>query len=724
MMRWLILWLLLAGPVWAETITVSSGEHDGYSRLVLPLPVQSDWQLGRTDAGYELALTGDDLRFDLSGVFDLIPKTRLTGVFVDPATGRLQLSLSCACHALPFQLDARTLVIDLRDGAAPPASSFEQMLDGTTPAPLVAAAQPRPRIRPQGDMMARYDWLSVRADAGLPVPVMPDAPVGAPLRANLRGLAPLRDRLLQQLSRGAADGVIQLALPEGEPEAEAMALDENGQVRVTNLPGMAVQPTRGTVDSLQPDGMACLPDSVLNVTAWGGAGDAAAQIATARAALVGEFDRPDQLAVAQAVRLQLNMGFGAETELMIAGFGATDADVPVWISLARILDDRAQTANAFANMAGCDTAAALWAVLSVPDDVPLADINVAAVQRAFSALPPHLRLQLGPRLADRALVLGDVELARSVATATNRPTQTPVGSQALLQAEVDMAAGRVAEVATAMADLLAQGGPTSAEALILLIEAKVALAEPVTPDLPEVAASLLREYAGSVLEPKLQRAWLLSMAAAGDFDGVFDADHDAGLMPEVWQLLASIGTDDAVLKHAVLPAGTPVVAEWQAAKHLAARLLALGFADAAAQWVTPWPPDATDADRQLLGQIDLARNDGRAVLTTLAGQTAPAALVLKAQAEQLLGQPDLARLSWAEAGDAAASVRAAGWAQNWAEVSSGGSGAWQASAALVAVQSTDPAVAAGPLAKGQALVADSAAVRAALDVLLQSVPQP
>ena len=157
----------------------------------------------------------------------------------------------------------------------------------------------------------------------------------------------------------------------------------------------------------------------------------------------------------------------------------------------------------------------------------------------------------------------------------------------------------------------------------------------------------------------------------------------------------------------------------------AERLLTLGFADSAAVWVVPLPDDASDADHLLMARIDFARADGRAVLTTLAGLDTPEALTLKAQAEELLGQNDLARLSWAEAGDTVASARAAGWAQNWREVSAGGTGPWQTSAALVTLASS-PTIAdvTGPLAHGRALVADSAEARAELDVLLQSVPQP
>jgi hypothetical protein len=724
-MRWLAIWLLLAQAGWAETIAVSSGNHDGYARLVFPLPAGAVWQVGRTEAGYELAITGDDLRFDLSRVFDLIPKDRLTGVFVDPGTGRLQLALSCACHALAYQFDARTLVIDLRDGVAPAGSSFELSLEGSMVEPLVAAAPARPKPRPDktAAVGAEYNWLAVDViPTGGQLPVGPVKPrVDAPLRDRQPDLQPLRDTLLRQLSRGAADGVIDLAMPKDAADLGPLT-GELGQVRVTKLPGLVVQADRPPVDALQPDGAACLPDMTLDLAAWAGEGDVATQIATARGALVGEFDRPDQTAVSRDVRLHLYLGFGAEAALTMKAFDATDADVPVWQSLARVLDERPQTANAFANMGSCDTAAAMWALLAAPVDALPVDANIAAVQRAFSALPPHLRLQLGPMLADRALAMGQMELARSVADAARRTSDTPVGPQALVQAKVDLAAGNFSDVVIAMDALLAQGGSSAPEALILLVEARVALAEPVGPDIPGVAAAMLRENAGGALEPKLHRAWVLAMADAGDFDGSFAAAPAAVGLPEIWGLLARNGRDADVLTHAVVPPAGHAALATDVPAVMAKRLLTLGFADAAAAWLRIGAPAA---DPLLAARIDLARGDGRAVLQHLAGAEGAEALAVKATAEEQLGQHDLARLTWALAGDSAASVRAAGWAQNWRDVTAGGQGAWQATAAAVTrAGSPTRAESIGPLAMGHDLVSDSAAVRADIDALLLAVPKP
>ncbi|NBO21631.1 MAG: hypothetical protein EBU97_06855, partial [Rhodobacteraceae bacterium] len=43
-----------APPDAAPVVTVVSGEHKGFSRLVLRLGGLRDWRLGRTAAGYEL----------------------------------------------------------------------------------------------------------------------------------------------------------------------------------------------------------------------------------------------------------------------------------------------------------------------------------------------------------------------------------------------------------------------------------------------------------------------------------------------------------------------------------------------------------------------------------------------------------------------------------------------------------------------------------------------
>jgi hypothetical protein len=133
-----VLLALMGAPVSAQTAKVISGDHDGFSRLVVELPGPSDWQMGRTPDGYALAVANAPQDYDLTGVFDLIRRDRLAVVAVDPATGNLQFGLACACHAIPFEFRPGVIVIDIRDGAPPDGSSFEQPLRDAPP-PVAAA---------------------------------------------------------------------------------------------------------------------------------------------------------------------------------------------------------------------------------------------------------------------------------------------------------------------------------------------------------------------------------------------------------------------------------------------------------------------------------------------------------------------------------------------------------------------------------------------------------
>jgi hypothetical protein len=234
-MRWLaaIMLVWLATAAGAETIRVSSGEHADFSRLVLAVPTDSDWRFGRTQAGYELDLGQADARYDLSTVFDLIPRDRLAGIFADPVTGNLQLTLRCTCHAIPFSLDARTLVIDLRDGPAPETSSFEISLDGAVVAPLQGRNTARPRAR-QDPAGIAFAWLAVPDLRTLTIPVQPPV-LPEPHQAALKAT------LVEQLAEGAARGVVDLALPvvAGSVTA-APVLPEGAPLRVVSGPGLQV----------------------------------------------------------------------------------------------------------------------------------------------------------------------------------------------------------------------------------------------------------------------------------------------------------------------------------------------------------------------------------------------------------------------------------------------------------------------------------------------------
>ena len=106
-----------AGPALAEEITVRSGEHAGFSRLVLAPQTETGWTLGRIGRGYELRLDRPGVTFDLTRVFDLIPQTRIAAITPGSTQGSVAVGLSCDCRVTAFETAAGVIVVDVADGA-------------------------------------------------------------------------------------------------------------------------------------------------------------------------------------------------------------------------------------------------------------------------------------------------------------------------------------------------------------------------------------------------------------------------------------------------------------------------------------------------------------------------------------------------------------------------------------------------------------------------------
>ncbi len=139
------LWLaILADSAHAQAVRVYSGEHPGFSRLVVAFRERVDWTIGRVEGGFEFRSDAQTARFLLGTVFDLIPHDRIRSIR-DLGDGRLFLEVSCTCHADAFQLPRGEVVLDIKDGpATTEAREYNMPLAGfpNTMAPATADETP------------------------------------------------------------------------------------------------------------------------------------------------------------------------------------------------------------------------------------------------------------------------------------------------------------------------------------------------------------------------------------------------------------------------------------------------------------------------------------------------------------------------------------------------------------------------------------------------------
>jgi hypothetical protein len=715
MIRKLLVLLCLVGPVSAEPVRVYSGEHGDFTRLVVELPPGADWTVGRTPTGYALSVSGPALPdYDLTAVWQRIDRTRISALDADATTGALKLTLGCDCHLFPFEYQPGVVVLDIKPGPAPQGSAFEAAFADQTPAALPP---------PGGKTVAGYDWLTN------PPGTMNRHPATAlplPLPTGDVSLEPIRDALLEQIARGAADGVVDMGLPlpdQAAPAADAAALPWSS-IRIGEHPGISISDPDAFAEGMLP-AATCASDEDLDLATWGEARSPSDLLSIARSGLYGEFDAPDPEAVLRSVRLHLYLGFGAEAAQQAGLLDQETEDGPLALyrSMARLVDGESDPDTPFASMLDCDGPAALWAALA-RDRLPAGPgVNRDAILRAFLALPPHLRSHLGSPLAEKFLARDDADAVRVIRDAIERTPNSDPGAVALLDAESDLHLGDAEAARDHALEAVAIDG-NQAQAMVALVETHFRQLEPISFDVPDALLALRGETGGTALAGAVDRALVLSLGLSGQTEAAFlDTAATGETLVDLWRVVQDRAADDDFLRHAVLLSGeSPPDLDADLGLAIANRLLALGFPDAALVWTGQvLSTDAPDL-RLAAAEAELGRRDARRAVDLLSGLPGAEAATLRAKALLQLDDLAAAGTSLAAAGQTDSALRTALWQGDWSNLDPSAPEVWQAAARL-----TEPAVTdadAGLLGRGADAVAASTASRAAIEALLGAVATP
>ena len=338
-------------------------------------------------------------------MFDLIPRTRVTGVRADETEGgtRVEIDLGCDCRVSTTFVDGRWLAVDVADRGA------ERPQPDPAPEPEPEIAEDDRPVESPEDRAAR--------EAGI--------------------VASAEDILLQQIERAANQGIIQLrtATPAPPPDPGAPAMPRTlppeppaqPEIAATEPPAIRPEPQvapgenplAGLLDHRQivattvfdrdsasiAGRMAetalpveCVDDARLDVGDWSSGAPYVEQAADLARLAVGEFDAVDPVPLAAAARLDIHHGLGFEAEFLLGGFDAPVADRALLVDLARAVEGRAPTADGPLSIAAaCPGRHGLWLALAGPDPVWHGDAHFATLTPALAELPPPLRTLVGPR---------------------------------------------------------------------------------------------------------------------------------------------------------------------------------------------------------------------------------------------------------------------------------------------------------------------------------------
>lgn len=678
--------VLLPSALAAEPVTIRSGEHDTFVRLVLSIPARAEWELGRSGAGYLLGFPGSELSIETDGVFARIPRTRLRSL-VDQG-GNLFLDLACDCHVTAYLWREDRLVVDINDGPPPPGSRFETPFPTVAPSADLAenrepAVPTSPAPSPATPAPARSEPPDYRPESGAGFPSIFDQSSGGRPQWQYRGLdqaleaaprvAALEQELLESLSRATSQGLLSPATDGSElqtmtrqPEADSPDRVGEPPVNLTierptaeaSGPGVRTSTsieralTSASGPAVRRDGTECLDATYFEVSSWADERPFHLQLADRRAGLTTEADRPDPDALVALARFYVHHGFGREALAALSRADTSDLETLVLASMAHVVDDRMPSHPILADQADCPSAAGLWSILASTDPEAVGFADPGSVLQALRGLPDPIRGHLGQRLAARFAEGGDPDTAEAIltisefgATAEAFAVQAVEAAIAEQKGDTDLAIHRLSGLAESEPRL-------TPESLVRLLDLTADAGHVVPEDILALAEILRFEHASDrVLVADLLRAEVIGWLTRKEFDrslallempGGIAEEERPQLISRVYRDLTDGATDDAFLAMAFddVPA---VTAETE--NRMAARLLALGFAERAEMLLRAEARQEAARDRRLLkARLALALGRFEDVERSLAGMSDPESNRILAEAAARNGDVERAML--------------------------------------------------------------------------------
>lgn len=581
----LLLLALMPASLLAENVSVKSGDHAGFSRLLLDYDGALDWTFGKVDGGYEFRPMGSNLSWDVSGVFDKISRTRIRDL-EDLGDGRLRLDVGCDCHADAFVLRDGQVVIDIKDGPPERADSpFENLLPPAGEAGVgspemhgdperegtrvtLPSARPSPQNARAGLPLmlparpARQDTLFAAPDPAPPSSDVSEAPAISPEPPVLASLpepraanrvARTEAALLEQLARAAAQGMIEADIRQIEDDVRAATEPPVASGNDQHEPAPAILPPAEvapgshvsietavdraaphapSTSSLDSEGKRCLAPDIFNIAAWGNPDAAGSQIGAYRSRTLGEFDRADTSAVANLARHYIYLTFGAEAKALMRTYPDVVPHQDLLSIMADVVDfGHATSGPDLAAQMDCAGETALWAVLAQSQLRRGQRINAEAVSLSFAGLPAHLRRHLGPGLVKKFLAMGDLGTADRIQNAMARGAgeHDPAGSVA--EARVDLALGNTADAADKLDQVIARESDVLPEAVVTRVQAALDAGQSVPENQISLLQSLAFERKGTAQANDLVALEIRARAASGDVATAFARLEDAHEIP-------------------------------------------------------------------------------------------------------------------------------------------------------------------------------------------------
>lgn len=608
--RILLIVLFSANATDAEVIKITSGEHDGFTRIVLSVNQLDDWDLITTGQLVELHFPNQVHTVESSELFTRISKDRLNNIVIEQREQStvLKLFMNCLCEVKAFTHLEQYVVVDI----FPPVEIEVSQLENQHQTPSLELPI---AVDMGGYLSAAISWNAPRAPSYRVSPLTVDFPqsnftkpfVGLPNNFQHEKLlirqtsttqsteftsnAPIysdviqvedpaeiketidaaRNSLIEQLMMAADQGLLDFTPQEraepAKPEVsrvepiEIQSIEEfpinTDQVNIQTVfdrdAGLAGKPTNKLNN-------VCPTEESLDIASWGSGSDYNAELSTIRGNLFKEFDVPDIVEVQNLIKLNLRYGFGVEAVSYLTEYKDHISNYDLFMDLANVLEGKAVVSGGPLERAvGCNGSAGLWSVVG-RDPLTETDMgDVTSIIDAFAAMPSDLRRMIGAKLEASFLKFGHGEASERVSDIIERAPGENSSEHELFVANVALSEGDFSDAEDMLTDLIDQNSLQSVDALISLANMQLKNHQPASSSILVDLGAAADEARGSQNGEELRRLEILWTAKLSGGDEALDivaneieADPDnARQIHEIANvvLMGMSPTDDALLKY-------------------------------------------------------------------------------------------------------------------------------------------------------------------------------
>lgn len=598
-MRTLILFFVLAFPSasFANVATVRSGEHNGFTRIVIATPVAANYTYTIGEKRFSLRIDGI-ASVSLDGAFDRIDRSRVSDISF--SNGAIEIETECECPVSVFDMGQNLIVVDFSDAAGVAQAGFE----ATASRPMVTtdrelfnlltgrrsfaeeSLEPEPSETgsgiERGVLNSAANEVSARVQAELVKQVG---------HALTQGTLSFDDAHRRVISDGMTGG----DEPIGLAALETLANEDLG-VRFEASELQAAQPNSeadpgnveiGLGELVQaPD---CGADGNFSILEWAPAKPFDVAISSLRRELVAEFDALNEDVLLQLARTYSYFGFGAEAISIVELSDTASVALEAVRQVALVLEYGQAEGLAQMGLLECNGPVALWTALSMPSISDHVIFDEDSAIRELNILPKHLRKILAPKLSMLLRERGSAKKAALVMRGAER-SESKLSSRGRLEvSELELDENRDTSDAV-LSTVMAESSQEAPRALISYINRRTGTGEEISSEMALLAESFALQYRGTDIELELVAAQMISLAKSGQFEGAFDLllkahgeGRDLGKsVSDLFFVLSDVANDVTFLKYAPIPVSTLDLEVSEAARiRIVERALSLGFNEVA-----------------------------------------------------------------------------------------------------------------------------------------------